>query len=141
MEMFQSNIFYYYVRIKEHIVSTQEMCLEKTTYQHVPRKKLKILANKSRRTKTYQEKSEKLVKRIKILVHAQDSCECTTLLCMPITLVHALEGPGPKARTQQKSGRRVRPGGLVGLVGLEHVVETMSHLKAFWNLLSKPWRI
>ena len=41
------------------------------------------------------------------------SCACTTLLCMHNTLVHALEGPGPKARTQQKSGRRVRPG-LVG---------------------------
>ena len=39
------------------------------------------------------------------------SCACTTLLCMHNTLVHALEGPGPKARTQQKSGRRVRPGG------------------------------
>ena len=31
-------------------------------------------------------------------------CACTTLLCMHNTLVHALEGPGPKARTQQKSG-------------------------------------
>ena len=30
-------------------------------------------------------------------MHAQDSCACTTLLCMHNTLVHALEGPGPKA--------------------------------------------
>ena len=41
----------------------------------------------------------------KILVHAQDSCACTTLLCMHNTLVHALEGPGPKAGTQQKHSR------------------------------------
>ena len=34
MEMFQSNI-HYYVRIKEYIVSTQELCLHKT-YQDVP---------------------------------------------------------------------------------------------------------
>ena len=37
----------------------------------------------------------------KILVHAQDSCACTTLLCMHNTLVHALEGPGTKAGTQK----------------------------------------
>ena len=41
----------------------------------------------------------------KILVHAQDSCACTTLLCMHNALVHALEGPGPKAGTQQKNSR------------------------------------
>ncbi len=40
---------------------------------------------------------------VKILVHAQDSCACTTLLCMHNTLVHALEGPGTKAGTQTKS--------------------------------------
>ena len=40
----------------------------------------------------------------KILVHAQDSCACTTLLCMHNTLVHALEGPGTKARTQKIAG-------------------------------------
>ena len=57
MEMFQSNI-YYYVRITCYIVSTQEMCLEKT-YQDVPRQMLNILANKSKRTKTYQDKSWK----------------------------------------------------------------------------------
>ena len=34
----------------------------------------------------------------KILVHEQDSC-----VCMHNTLVHALEGPGPKAGTQQKN--------------------------------------
>ena len=39
----------------------------------------------------------------KILVHAQDSCACTTLLCMHNTLVHALEGPGTKAGTQNKT--------------------------------------
>ena len=33
------------------------------------------------------------------------SCASTTLSCMHNTLVHALEGPGSKARTQQKSGR------------------------------------
>ena len=38
----------------------------------------------------------------KILVHAQDSCACTTLLCMHNTLEHALEGPGTKARPQKK---------------------------------------
>ena len=33
----------------------------------------------------------------KILVHAQDSCACATLLCMHNTLVHAQEpGLGPK---------------------------------------------
>ena len=39
----------------------------------------------------------------KSLVHAQDSCTCTTFLCMHNTLVHTLEGPGSKAGTQQKS--------------------------------------
>ena len=39
----------------------------------------------------------------KILVHAQDSCACTTLMCMHNTLVHALVGPGPKAGTQKKT--------------------------------------
>ena len=39
---------------------------------------------------------------VKILVHSQDSCACTTLLCMQSTLVHALEGPGPKAGTQKE---------------------------------------
>ena len=81
--MFQSNI-YYYVRIKEYIVSTQEMCLEKT-YQDVPRQILKILANKSRRTKTYQEQSWK------VLTNAQDSCACTRVLCMLKNPVHAQE--------------------------------------------------
>ena len=76
MEMFQSNI-YYYVRMKEYIVSTQELCLQKT----------------------YQEQVEKLVKK------TQDSCACPTLLCMNNTLGHALEGPGPKAGTQTKSSR------------------------------------
>ena len=49
------------------------------------------------------------VKRIKILVHAQDSCACTTLLCMHNTLVHALEGPGPKAGTQEERWPRPDP--------------------------------
>ena len=44
-----------------------------------------------------------VVFRPKILVHAQDSCACTTLLCMHNTLVHALEGQGPKAGTQKKA--------------------------------------
>ena len=105
MKVLQSNV-YIHVRIKEYIVSTQEMCLEKT-YQDVPRNMLNILANKSRRTKTYQEQVGKLVTNYMIL-HAQDSGACTTLSCMHNTLVHALEGQGPKARTQQKSGRRVR---------------------------------
>ena len=39
----------------------------------------------------------------KILVHAQDSCACPTLLCMHNALVHALEGPGTKAGTQKKA--------------------------------------
>ena len=50
------------------------------------------------------------VNKIKILVHAQDSCACTTLLCVHITLVHAFEGPGPEAGTQNKKQPRVRPG-------------------------------
>ena len=50
----------------------------------------------------------------KILVHAQDSCACTTLLCMHKTLAHALEGTGPKAAgTQQKSSRWSGPGRLL----------------------------
>ena len=52
---------------------------------------------------------KKFVSNFKILVHAQDSCACTTLLCMRKTLVHALEGPGTKAGSQKKQ-RRVRPG-------------------------------
>ena len=39
----------------------------------------------------------------KILVHAQDSCACTTLFCMHNTLVHALVGT-------QKKRWGVRPG-------------------------------
>ena len=35
-------------------------------------------------------------------------CIYMYFLCMHNTLVHALEGPGPKARTQQKSGRCTR---------------------------------
>ncbi len=45
----------------------------------------------------------------KILVHAQDSCACTTLLCMHNTLVHALEGPGTKAGTKKKQPPRAGP--------------------------------
>ena len=44
------------------------------------------------------------VKQIKILVHAQDSCARTTLLCMHNTLVHALEG----ARAQGQDPKRAR---------------------------------
>ena len=47
--------------------------------------------------------------RPKILVHAQDSCACTTLLCVINTLVHALEGPGTKAGTQKKEPPRAGP--------------------------------
>ena len=43
------------------------------------------------------------------IVHAQDSYACTSFLCMHNTLVHALEGPGTKAGTQQKA-LGVRPG-------------------------------
>ena len=99
MEMFQSNI-YYYVRIKEYIVSTQEMCLEKT-YQDVPRQIFKILANKSRRAKTYVPRNKfwKLSQKTrflcvhKILVHAQHSCACTTLLAH--SKLRQQPGPGP----------------------------------------------
>ena len=44
-------------------------------------------------------------------MHAQDSCACTTLLCMHNTLVHALEGPGPKAGTQEKAAAGPARGG------------------------------
>ena len=71
MEIVQSNI-YYYEKIKGYIVSRQELCLQKT-YQDVPRK------------------NEKLVTNHKILVHAQDFCACTTLLCMHNPVVHAQE--------------------------------------------------
>ena len=67
--MLQSNI-YYYVGIKEYIVSTQNMCLEKT-YQDVPRKMLENLANKSR-----------FLCMHRILEHAQHSCACTRILCI-----------------------------------------------------------
>ena len=65
-----------------------------------------------RRTQTYQNKKEgHFDNKIKILVHAQDSCACTTLLCMHNTLVHALEEPGPKAGTQKKSAAGPARGG------------------------------
>ena len=50
----------------------------------------------------------------KILVHAQDSCACTTLLCMHNPLVHApgqgTQGPGTKsgARDQAWDPKRQR---------------------------------
>ena len=50
---------------------------------------------------------KKFVKKVTILVLAQDSCACTTLLRMHNTLVHALEGPGTKAGTQKKAPPRV----------------------------------
>ena len=76
----------------------------------------------------------------KILVHAQDSCACTTLLCMHNTLVHALgqgtQGPGtkPGARDQawdaKSAGSRAwdPPSALFGslapgLSGPEHAQE------------------
>ena len=43
------------------------------------------------------------------IVSTQDSCTCTTLLCMHNTLVHALEGPGTKAGTQKKQPPRAGP--------------------------------
>ena len=70
---------YYHVRTKGYIVSTQELGLHKRLCMH------------------------------KILVHAQDSCACTTLLCMRNTLVHALEGPGTTAGTQKKRWPRPDP--------------------------------
>ena len=45
-----------------------------------------------------------------LVKHAQDSCACTTLLCMHNTRVHALEGPGTKAATQNKKRRGSNPG-------------------------------
>ena len=51
-----------------------------------------------RLTNTYQRKVGKLVTNVKILVHAQHN-----------TLVHALEGLGTKAGTQQKSSRGSAP--------------------------------
>ena len=62
-KMFQSNVYYYAI-IKGVLYRSGK---------DVPRK-VGIHVNKS-----------------KILVHAQDSCACTTLLCMHNTLVHALE--------------------------------------------------
>ena len=44
-------------------------------------------------------------------MYAQDSCACTRFLCMHNTLVHALEGPGPKAGTQKKERRGPARGG------------------------------
>ena len=94
MEMFQSNI-YYYVRIKgvycvyTRIVSTKD----------VPRrtkKKLTNLSNKSRSLCMH-----------KILVHAQHSCACTTLLCMH----WRGQGPRPRPKTK-KSSRGSGPGRL-----------------------------
>ena len=104
--MFQSHICYY-VRIKEYIVSTQEMCLEKT-YQDIPRPMFKILANKSRRTKTdvARQKLENLSQMTRFLcmhkilcmhstlVHAQHSCACPGRLIF--VWVPAL-GPGPSS--------------------------------------------
>ena len=53
----------------------------------------------------------------KILVHAQDSCACTTLLCMHNTLVHAQEpGLGPKKGAVQGLGPAQRPFWVPGLV-------------------------
>ena len=49
----------------------------------------------------------------KTLVYAQDSCVCTALLCMHNTLVHALEGAGTKAGTQQKSAVGLARGGVL----------------------------
>ena len=49
----------------------------------------------------------------KILVHAQDSCACITLLCMRNTLVHALgqgaQGPGTKPGTQKERSPGLGP--------------------------------
>ena len=95
--MFQSNI-YCYVKIKEYIVSTQEMCLEKTyqdqcqkswqTNQDVPRQKLENL-----------EKCTRFLCMHKILVHAQHSCACTTLLCMH------WRGQGPRLGPKKEQPR------------------------------------
>ena len=60
------------------------------------------------------------------LVHAQHSCACTG---------------GARAQGQDPTKKRPPGPARGGLVGLEHVVETMSHLTAFWNLLAKPCRI
>ena len=67
--MFQSNV-YYYVRIKRYIVSTQELCLQKT-YQDVPRK-----------SENTCQKCTIFLCMHKILAHAQHSCACTRILCM-----------------------------------------------------------
>ena len=80
----------------------------------VPRRTKKNVKHLGKQVKTYQDvprnKLENLSKMHKILVHAQDSCVCTALLCMHNTLVHALEGPGTKAGTQTKSSRGSGPG-------------------------------
>ena len=83
------------------------------------------------------------------LAHAQHSCACTGGARAQGQDPTKKRPPGP---ARGAVGRLV---GLVGLVGLEHavetilqfesilehVVETMSHLRAFWNMLSKPFRI
>ena len=67
------------------------------------------------RTDTYQDKLEFLSNKSRfvcmhrILVHAQHSCAFTTPLCMQNTLVHALEGPGPKAGTQKETLAQAGP--------------------------------
>ena len=74
-----------------------------------------IMHKWKRRTKTYQTKVGKLVNGIKVLVHAQDSCACTTHLCMHNTLVHALKGRGRKAGTQKKTAAGPARGGCFSL--------------------------
>ena len=88
MEMFQSNI-YYYVSI------TGVLCI---SGKDVPRNTWK------RRTKTYQElklenlsKCKRFLCMLKILVHAQHSCACTTLLCMHWRGQGPRPGPNKKA--------------------------------------------
>ena len=60
--------------------------------------------------KSTKQKVGKLIKNVKILVHAQDSRACTTLLCMHNTLVHAQEpGLGPKKCAGPVPGPELRP--------------------------------
>ena len=79
MEIIQSNI-YYYEKIKEYIVSTKD----------VPRRTKNKMKNLSQMTR--------FLCMHKILVHAQHSCACTTLLCMH------WRGPGPRPGPKKSAG-------------------------------------
>ena len=87
--MFQSNI-HYYVRIKRYIVSTKD----------VPRRTKKKMENLSQITR--------FLCMHKILVHAQHSCACTTLLCMH------WRGQGPRPGPKRSDGQGRTPSAFSG---------------------------